>query len=1057
MSRATIRPAALHAAVTATALALAISLFAQPSRAQTPASASPAPSAPAQKTPYAPDAATADAPSPKLPTPDARKARDAYQAGRNAEISQDWKAAYAAQTEAAEYAPDNKEYQLRRYLDRFALVQQITDRAERERIDGQSSAARQDLLQALELDPGYPVAQDRLQAMNSEGAVAVPVPNDPSVHLANLPNMHAQPGTRAFDLRGQTRSAYEEVARQFGLIAQFDADLPDRAVRLRLDAVDFPTAMKLLGAATHTFWRPLDANTFFVADDNAAKRRDFAPEIERSYVLPDSITADDMNQTVRLIREIAGVNRAELDTGSRRLTLRDTPEHVALAEALLDEIEQPRGELLLEIEILEVDRTLERQIGIEPPTSQSVYALTESEAQQLQTAESNGTLLQTIESIFSGLGLASATGGASAVLPAVIAFGGGKSIFFAPLPSAVANFSETISKVHSAQRLMLRAEDGQKVSFFSGARFPVSLAELSANQSVLPTTLGNGELSGTLPTTDYATGTAPAAVVAANFNPTVAYSDLAVANSMANTVSILLNNGDGTFAPRVDYPVGMGPDAVASGQFTANTTLDLAVANFTANTISILLGNGDGTFQPATTTLPAATGPVAIASAVFNANSGTTDLAVVNQIAGTVSIFLGNGDGTFAPRVDYPVGTTPSAIAIGDFNGDGKLDIAVANKGSNTVSVLLGNGDGTFAAAVNYVTGVAPSGIVSADFNLDGHPDLAVSNETDGTLSILLGNGDGTFAAQTAYAANADPTSLATSDFNSDGKPDLVATNGSANTISVLLGNGDGTFLTPLAFPTATDPVAIAAADFNGDDLTDVATADEAANEVTVILNSTTALGAATEAFVPYPSASYVNLGLGVHATPRLNGDDAVTLDLQFEISSLAGESINGIPVLSDRTIEQTVRLKENQTSVISGIMQQSEMGTIGGWPWASQADPIGALTSNYNQQNSETDLLILITPREVRLAQHPDRSIYAGAGEPNTGGAGELGPAPTRGVPVPPTEPPPAQAPTPPPASNAPGTTNVPAGNTQPAAAGATLPSTNSPAPGSPDNPDKP
>jgi hypothetical protein len=342
---------------------------------------------------------------------------------------------------------------------------------------------------------------------------------------------------------------------------------------------------------------------------------------------------------------------------------------------------------------------------------------------------------------------------------------------------------------------------------------------------------------------------------------------------------------------------------------------------------------------------------------------------------------------------------------------------------------------------------------------------LAVTNETDGTVSILFGNGDGTFAAQTAYTAGSDPTSLATADFNNDGKPDLVVTDGSANTISIILGNGDGTFLTPLAFSTATDPVAVAAADFNGDDLTDVAVAAESSNEVTLILNSTTALGAATNAFVPYPSASYVNLGLGVHATPRLNGADAVTLDLEFEISSLAGEALNGIPVLSDRTISQTVRLKENQTSVISGIIQSSEMGTISGWPWVSQADAIGALTSNNSQQNTETDLLILITPREVRLAQHPERSIYAGAGEPNTGGTGEVRTAPAAAVPSPANAPSPAQTTTPSPATNAPGTTNAPGENNTPGtpSPGATgpsttpAPSTTSPPPGSPDNPDKP
>jgi Flp pilus assembly secretin CpaC len=1015
------------------ALVMAGFLIGQTAQPQStvPAPASSSPSA--RATPKSSDATNS-----RAPAPDPRKAREAYDAGRRAEQSQNWQAAYAAETEAAEYAPANQEYQLRRYLDRFALVQQFTDRAEREQIDGQSSAARQDLLQALALDPGYSVAQERLQSLDITGPVAVPVPN---ADLADLPKIQPQSGLRGFDLRSQTRSAYEEVARQFGLAVQFDADLPDRPVHLQVDPVDFQTAMKVLGAATHTFWRPIDAHTFFVADDAPDKRRDFDPEITRSYLLPDSVTPDEMTEVVRLIREIAGVNRAELETGSRRLTLRDTPERIAVAEALLGEIEQPRGELLLEVEILEVDHSLTRQLGISPPTGQSLYALTESEAQSLAQASTNGTLLQTIESIFTGLGLASATGGASAVLPAVIAFGGGKSIFFAPLPSATANFSEIISHVHSAQRLLLRAQDGQKASFFSGERFPVSLAELSANQSVLPTTLGNGALSGTLPTTDYATGVAPAAVVAANFVAN-GQPDLATANSSADTVSVLLNNGDGTFASHVDYPAGSGPDAIAAANFTSSATPDLAVADFVGNTISILPGNGDGTFQPPAT-FPSSTGPVAIATGIFNNVNAHVDLAVVNQTAGTVSIFPGNGDGTFGANTDYPVGSSPSAIAVGDFNGDGNLDLAVTNKGSNTVSILLGNGDGTFGPKTDYATGVAPSGVVSADFNLDGHADLAVANENDGTVSILLGKGDGTFGLETAFNTGADPTSLTSADFNNDGKPDLVVSNGSANTVSVLLGNGDGTFLAPLAFATSGDPVSVAAADFNADGLTDVAAAAESANVVTVIQNSTTALGQPTSAFVPYPSADYVDLGLGVHATPRMNGAGAVTLDLQFEISGLSGQSINGIPVLSNRTIDQTVRLKENQTSIISGIVESSEMGAVTGWPWISQASAAGALAGNHNQQNSETDLLILVTPRELRLAPESSRAIYAGAGEPTTVGTGGI--AGAREVPSQATVPPPAEAPSTAPATNAPSENNAPA---PPGAPGAPAPAEPNPGP---------
>src|SRR5262249_47596370 len=159
-----------------------------------------------------------------------------------------------------------------------------------------------------------------------------------------------------------------------------------------------------------------------------------------------------------------------------------------------------------------------------------------------------------------------------------------------------------------------------------------------------------------------------------------------------------------------------------------------------------LLGNGDGTFA-SQVTYAVGFGPSAIATGDFTGD-GHLDLAVANLYSGTVSVLLGNGDGTFAPQVTYAVGSGsfpgPSAIATGYFTGDGPLDLAVANLYGNTVSVLLGNGDGAFAPPVTYAVGNQPDAIVAGDFTGDGHLDLAVANEYGGTLSVLLGNGDGT-------------------------------------------------------------------------------------------------------------------------------------------------------------------------------------------------------------------------------------------------------------------------------------------------------------------------
>jgi hypothetical protein len=211
-----------------------------------------------------------------------------------------------------------------------------------------------------------------------------------------------------------------------------------------------------------------------------------------------------------------------------------------------------------------------------------------------------------------------------------------------------------------------------------------------------------------------------------------------------------------------------------------------------SNTISVLLGNGDGTFGPRTG-FGTGFGPVSLAIGDLNGD-GKPDLAVTNGGGSfnTVSVLLGNGNGTFGLKTDFGTGAGPRGVAIGDLNGDGKPDLAVANLSSNTVSVLLGNGNGTFAPKSDFGTGSEPQSVVIGDLNVDGKPDLAVSASQSSAVSVLLGSGNGAFAPKTDFGIWPVAGAVAIGDLNGDGKPDMAVTSGS-NTVSVLLNAGPGT------------------------------------------------------------------------------------------------------------------------------------------------------------------------------------------------------------------------------------------------------------------------
>jgi hypothetical protein len=369
---------------------------------------------------------------------------------------------------------------------------------------------------------------------------------------------------------------------------------------------------------------------------------------------------------------------------------------------------------------------------------------------------------------------------------------------------------------------------------FAGNIAPVVVADVNGDGKpdlLVPTTggasvlLGNGDGTFQAAVTYSSGGVNPFSLAVADVNGDGKL-DLAVANFSSNNVGILLGNGDGTFQPAVTFssntPGGSCPASVAFGNLDGDGKPDLIVANYCAQnflsqTVGVFLNNGDGTFQAATSYTSG--GKVTESVIVADVNhDGKSDLIVVNFWASdqdlshsTVSVLLGNGDGSFQDAVPYDSGGAWAlSVAVADVNGDGKPDLAVANSNQGTVGVLLGNGDGTFQPAVSYSLGGLGAGWVAiADVNGDNKPDLAVAScgadSCSSGVGVMLGNGDGSFQAAVSYGSGGiGAASVTVADVNHDTRPDLAVatcTNGScsAGAVGILLHVG--------AVPTTTTVV----------------------------------------------------------------------------------------------------------------------------------------------------------------------------------------------------------------------------------------------------------
>ena len=299
-------------------------------------------------------------------------------------------------------------------------------------------------------------------------------------------------------------------------------------------------------------------------------------------------------------------------------------------------------------------------------------------------------------------------------------------------------------------------------------------------------------------------------------------------------------SADKLFGEEQAYAAGGMPTGVGVGDFNGDGKPDIVLANYRSNSVQLFLNRGSGIFRAGVSfPLPKNHDAQDLVVADFN-RDGHADVAVIIQGEDTVDVLLGDGKGGFGPVASYRVSgpkeyVRPRGLAVGDFDGDGKLDLATADSNgmSGTASVIFGDGQGHFGPGmhVQVAEGQARvTGVAAGDLDGDGRDDL-VAVQDPGSASVMLGKKGRKFSAPTLVATGKEPRAAVIADLDGDGKKDLVVANCGDNTVNVLQGLGDGTFAPPHRYSTQVNgaglcPLAAAVADFDGDGKLDIAVAN---------------------------------------------------------------------------------------------------------------------------------------------------------------------------------------------------------------------------------------
>jgi hypothetical protein len=312
--------------------------------------------------------------------------------------------------------------------------------------------------------------------------------------------------------------------------------------------------------------------------------------------------------------------------------------------------------------------------------------------------------------------------------------------------------------------------------------------------------------------------------------------DLAVGNDGSAYLSILTNNGDGSFLPHITYTIDEGISGIASVDIDLDGDIDMVTANHGpgyAGSVARISNYGDGTFGSKVLYSVGSNASSIIASDLDG--DCDIDIAATRQHADDIIVFSNNGDGSFSVLSYVPAGDYSVRLASSDLNNDYFIDLATSNGNGNNISVILNDGNAQFIARTLFGVGYKPLYISSSDLNGDGNIDLIVSCRDDNSIEILYNQGDAIFSNRTIYAVGNEPYGINAADLDGDGDIDIACANLGSDNVSILENNGAGVFSPYLDVNTGDGPHDLISADLNGDKVLDLVIVNFYSNNISIL------------------------------------------------------------------------------------------------------------------------------------------------------------------------------------------------------------------------------